>query len=93
MEEDLTDFQQRGEEYMIFLALLGCAVLAGITHVHIEGMNYKNPNNEHHKRSEQSLEHFLLNGSLQLLRGEKGNHGLISIPGQNRRRHKDCACQ
>jgi hypothetical protein len=40
------NFQERDIEYIVWLALLGCAALAGFTYVYIDGMKYKNSNDE-----------------------------------------------
>jgi hypothetical protein len=50
MREDLTDFQRNGEQYMILLALLSCAVLGGIAYIYVDGLKYKNPNEKQKQR-------------------------------------------
>jgi hypothetical protein len=46
MKKDLSDFQQNGDKYVVWLAMLACAVLVGITYVYVDGDKYKNPNDK-----------------------------------------------
>ena len=47
MREDLADFQRNGERYMILLAILCFAGFCGIAYVYIDGINYRQSDDEH----------------------------------------------
>jgi hypothetical protein len=50
MSEDLSDFKRNGDKYVIWLAMLGCAVLCGIAYGHIDGKKYKQANKKQNNR-------------------------------------------
>lgn len=54
VREDLADFKQNGERYLILLALLGCAVLCGFAHIYIDGRNRPNTDAERENARQQN---------------------------------------